>query len=238
MRPDPIAALTGALSNRPYPSGIGLPGTGAKFTTSGAVEIWKGNTFVCHVTRPSDAYAALVELQEGMRCGPFGPLFTWLPAPSFHMTLFQGMSPGKQGSPDWPQGLSGDASRDAITAELLQRTRGIVLPDFAIRATDLFCGNSLTVTGRDAAAEQRLRDARVTLRDATRMVPGDFDTYVFHITLGYRVAWLSDPTARALVEFSNALYADFAPRLQDIPLERCAFCTFDSMHHFEPVAVL
>lgn len=238
MRPDPIEFLTGRLSSRPYPPGIGLPDTGAKFTTSGEVEIWKGNTFVSHVTRPSDAYDAMVELQERMKCGPYGALFTWLPAPSFHMTVFQGMSPGKQGSPDWPEGLSGEAGRDAITAELLARTNDIALPKLDVKATDLFCGKSLTITGVDDAAEAVLRDARLRLRDATRMQPKDFETYVFHVTLGYLIGWLSDRTASEVVAFSKEAFAQVEGRMQHIPLDPCAFCNFDSMHHFEPIRFL
>lgn len=232
-RPDPIAFLTGQLRQSPYPSGIGLPGTGAKFTTDGTVEIWPGNTFVCHVTRPSKSYAALVEMQERVKMSRFGPLFTWLPAPSFHMTLFQGMSPGKQGSADWPEGVRADAPRDAVTAEILRRTEGVDLPRFDIRATDLFCGKSLTVVGRDAAAEAALRVARVRLREATGIRPPDFDSYVFHITLGYLIQWVSPGTAAELVAFSAETYGMFAGALQDITLDPCGVCNFDSMHHFE-----
>lgn len=238
MRPDAFKSLTGQLSSKPYPSGIGLPGTGSKFTTSGEVELWKGNTFVSHVSQPSDAYHALVEMQEAMKRSEFSSLVTWLPAPSFHMTVFQGMSPGKAGSEDWPEGMPVDASRDEITAELLARTGDITLPTFKIRATELFCGNSLTVVGADDHHETVLRDARTRLRDATGMYPTDFETYVFHITLGYHIAWLSQGCAEDLLEHSASVFSRFEDRLQDIPLDPCALCSFDSMHHFEPVAVL
>ena len=238
MRPDPIEFLTGRLSDRAYPAGIGLPGTGEKFTTDGTLETWRGNTFVSHVSRDSDAYQAIVELQERIKCSRFGPLITWLPAPSFHMTVFQGMSPGKQGTPDWPEGLAETTPRDAVTAEFLARTRDIALPALDIKADDLFCGWSLTVSGSDAQAETILRNARITLRDATGMRPADFDSYVFHITLGYLIAWLSMPTARDLAAFSDETFAEFAPRLARIPLDPCALCNFETMHHFEPIRFL
>ena len=233
MRPDPIKFLTGQLSERPYPSGIGLPGTGAKFTTSGEVEIWPGNTFVCHVTRPSDAYMALVEMQERLKQSAFATFFTYLPAPSFHMTVFQGMSPGNQVTPAWPEDVSEKADRDTVTAEMLTRTAEVRLPGFRAKATDLFCGKSLTVTGADMEAEAELRRARETLRAATRMRPRDFDVYVFHITLGYLIQWLSPRAAEELTAFSTETFEDLADRLQNIPLDPCAFCNFDSMHHFE-----
>ena len=235
MRPEPIKFLTGTLSPRAYPSGVGLPGTGEKFTTDGVVEIWPGNTFVCHVERPSPAYAALMELQEAVKQSEFAAFFTFLPPPSFHMTVFQGMSPGNQGTPEWPRDVPVTASRDDVTETIAARTRGLELPEVRIRAKDLFCARSLTVTGIDEAAERTLRQARSDLRDATGISPRDFDSYVFHITLSYLIHWLSVSAATELAAFSDELFGEFEEALQDISLEPCAFCNFDSMHHFEPV---
>lgn len=237
-RPDPLAFLTGQLSDRPYPGGIGLPGSGAKFTTDGAVQVWPGNTFLCHVARPSPAYTAMMEVQERLKQSPFAGFFVHLPPPSFHMTVFEGISPGQAGSPVWPADIAPDASRAMVTETLTHRVAGLSLPDFAIRATGLFCGNSLTVTGQTARDKAVLRGARSSLRDATGITPDGFETYGFHITLGYLLHWLSPATAAALIAYSDATFARYAEALQDIPLTACALCDFDTMHHFEPVHIL
>ncbi|MEO1745259.1 MAG: DUF1868 domain-containing protein [Pseudomonadota bacterium] len=237
-RPDPIDVLTGRHLVQPYPPGISLPGEGGKFATDGRVQTWKGNTFVCHVEPSSDAYSALVGLQEAMKRGPFGAFYTWLPAPSFHMTVFQGMSPGKQGTDDWVKGIPPNARRDAVSTEVVRRIQGVELPRFQITAHGLFGGNSVTVSGKDGEQEGALREARKTLREKTGIQPPGFDTYVFHITLGYLIQWLTEETAQATVSFADSAYADFAPRLRDIPIGPCQFCNFDSMHHFEPLVDL
>ena len=235
-RPDAIKYLTGHLCTRDYPSGISLPGQGGKFNTSGEVQTWRGNTFLCHVVRSSPSFSALVELQEQIKRSEFGRLITFLPAPSFHMTVFQGLSPGKQGKDDWPAGLPEDVHRDHATAEMLNRVQNVQLAsNYEIRVADLFCASSLTVEGRDDAAEATLRQARELLRETTRISPPDFDTYVFNISLGYLIQWLSESTARELVEFSDSLFGTFESRLQSIELEPCAFCNFENMHAFFPV---
>lgn len=237
-RTDQIDHLTGRGSDRPYPPGVGLPGTGAKFTTDGRPEIWAGNTFVAHVPPRSEAHGALLELQEALKTSRFSALVAWLPAPSFHMTVFQGMSPGKAGTPDWPEGLAADAARAEGTALLRARTEALRLPIVPVRARRLFGGFSLEVEGAGEAAEAALRDARLRLREATGMRPADFDDYVFHITLGYPLAWLSPALARDLVAFGADIFERLEPRLQAIGLGPCQLCEFDTMHHFEPVSTL
>lgn len=107
-----------------------------------------------------------------------------------------------------------------------------------VRCLDLFAAHSLTVTGMDPETETALRQERAVLRDATGLRPADFEAYVLHITLGYQLEWLSEGTAQALVAFSDALFARHQAGLQAIELGPNAFCSFDTMHHFEPLRPL
>ena len=66
-RPDPVATLTGSLSDRPFPKAICMPGYGGKFDTRGNVLPWPGNTFVCHIDRVSAAFTALVDMQDRVK---------------------------------------------------------------------------------------------------------------------------------------------------------------------------
>lgn len=232
-RPDPVAFLSGQLSDRPYPGGIGLPDTGEKFTTSGEVQRWPGHTFVCHVPPQSAAYQGLMLLQERLKCSPFARLLTFLPAPSFHMTVFQGYSPGTETKAWFPPDLA--AADGQAHAQMIARLQGLTFAPFRIKPVGLFGGFGLTVEGADPKAEAALRAARVALREATGIQPPDFDDYVFHITLAYLVAWLTPETAADLVAFSDQIYADFAAAHPSIPLGPCDFCGFQSMHHFEPL---
>lgn len=230
-RPEPIAYLTGRLSSRNRPEGISLPGAGGKFATDGSVQTWPGNTFVRHVA-PGPSLEAVRALQEDLRLSRFAPFFAHLPVPSMHMTVFQGLSPTQPADFD-------RIRRDDQTALMMQRLGGIAFPPKRhVRCHGLFAAHSLTVIGVDRETEAALRQERVALRDATGLRPADFETYVFHITLGYPLEWLTEGTARALVEFSDALFARHAAALQVIELGPNAFCSFDTMHHFEPLRPL
>ncbi|MEM0938091.1 MAG: DUF1868 domain-containing protein [Pseudomonadota bacterium] len=234
QRPNEIEYLTGRLSGALRPSGVTLPGGGGKFATDGTVMVWPGNTFVCHVPRGTQAYNAILAVQDALKMSPYQRFYTFLPAPSFHMTLFQGISPGNRPGYGWPDGVAEGTPRAAVTEEMLRRVATLDLPErYRVKVDDLFAGHSLTVSGADAAAEQELRRARVALRDATGIAFADFDTYVFHITLGYLVDWVSEATACAIAELSAELSAHYAAEIGIIEFGPVEFCTFETMHHFE-----
>lgn len=231
-RRDPIEMLTGAKRSSLYPGGIGLPGSGEKFLTDGSVQTWSGNTFICHIDRTSSSFAAIQELQERIKKSQYAQFYTFLPPPSFHMTIFQGYSPGDP----MPDGINDELSLEALTSLFMQRTEKLELPDkIRICATDLYTAHSLTVCGANAEQEQQMRTIRSALRDATGIQPEKFDSYVFHISLAYLLHWVSEGLAKEIVDYSNQLFKDYQAELSDIELGPIEFCTFDTMHHFQPL---
>ena len=238
-RPDEIEHLTGRLSGEPRPRGISLLNGGVKFTPDGAVQRWPGNTFVCHINRTSMAFEAILELQEEMKKSVFNRFFTFLPPPSFHMTVYQGLSPDMKPGSGWPEGIPGGLSRDNVNAVFKERLEGLALPSsFSIKVDGFFAGHSLTVSGANEDEERALRQARVSLRDTTGLSFGDFDDYVFHITLAYLIDWMSEKTARELVDFSSGISQRVLDQIGDIELGPVEFSCFDSMHHFELLKLL
>lgn len=235
---DPIAFLTGGLSGAPYPKGIAPLGGGGKFTPDGAVQPFRGNTFLCPVLRPSDGYERLLWAQERIKRSEFAPFFAFLPGPSFHMTVFEGATPGRAGTADWPSGVPADATAGAVDAAVAARVRDLALPELAVRGTGLFCGFSVTLAGQTAAADTALRSARVALREATGISPPGFESYRFHVTLAYLLAWMTEGAARDLVSLSDEVFQAAFGQDPKIPLGPCNFCRFETMHHFEPLAAL
>lgn len=225
---DPIAFATGRLSGQMLPDGILLPARGGKFATDGSVQVWPGNTFVCHV-QTGASLDALRALQEEVKLSRFARLFAFLPPSSFHMTVFQGRSPRSAADYDLAQ-------RDRHSETLLDATQGLAFAaDRKARMVDLFCAHSVTLRGLDEATETALRQARRDLKARTGIESDDFDSYAFHITLGYLLDWVTEPTARALAEFSHDLRIRHAPLLAEINLGPVEFCNFDTMHHFHPL---
>lgn len=210
--PEPIAYLTGCRNGAgAIPPDISSPGSGGKLTAEGQLLIWPGNTMICHIDPESDAHAALVDIQEGLKAGPRAGCLTVLPAASLHMTVFR------------------------VTRVLLDRLDGIGLPESRrIRATEVFCRHSMTVDGVDTD-ELGLRDTRAQLREVTGIDPAGVERYTFHITLAYLLRWLGEDEAREVIALSEAPFAEHGPRLQDIRLGRIEFFNFEHMHHFEPL---
>ncbi len=237
-RPNPIAELTGQNSRSPYPNGIGLPGASAKFDTGGQVKIWPGNTFVCHVGPDMDAYQVLVEMQETVKRSEFSAFFTFLPAPSFHMTVFNGMSPGVPFTNQWPGDFDRSWSRDRVSAEWIDRLKDIECPNsFRVKMTDLHALHSTTMVGANGVEEAKLRQTRVNLQQATGLQlidPIDGDRFVFHITLAYLICFVSETCARDMLAFNEEISHKFVSQMPEIELGPVEFCNFDSMHHFEP----
>ncbi len=238
-RPDPIALLTGRLSDSPRPESITDPNGGGKFAPDGTVLPFPGNTIICHIDRESRAWRALVAMQTALRAGPLAHNFTFLPPESFHMTVFAGVSGPAGAGGRWPEDIPETASLKDVTADLLDRVRGLDFPPRRrIRPMGLFGGYSVTVQGANAAEEHALRESRERLRDTTKLRPPDFESYVFHITLGYQLRWLSEPDAREIVAFSDRLFADFVTEVPEIELGALEFCSFESMHRFDTMARL
>lgn len=235
QRPDPIAYLTGRLSDAAVPSGVLSKGPGAKFTPNGKVLPWRGNTIICHVDRESAAHEALCDMQAALRGSDLAPYFTYLPSASFHMTVFQGISNGT----DWPDNLPQDATLDLATDIMAHRLSGVTGPrEFEVTAHDLYCGFGVTISGANAAEEEKLRQTRRILRDATGIASHDFDAYGFHITLSYLLRWLSPNEAQEVVDLSQTIFARHCAALRQISLGPLEFCRFENMHHFAPVKFL
>ena len=238
-RPNEIDYLTGVLSDAPLPPWVSRQGRGGKFTTDGRVQDWPGNTFICHVDRNSQAFEAICELQAELKTSAFRKFFAFLPPSSFHMTVFQGVSPMPKPGTRWPAGLQQGFSRDEMTNAMLSSIDGITLPQrHRMRVAGLFGGCSLTMVGATENDEKSLRESRIALRDATGIDFCDFDDYVFHITLAYLLEWVPEATAQGIAALGAEMAERYRDRIGFVDLGPIEFCNFDNMHHFEPVTLL
>ena len=223
--------MTGALANGARPIAVGR-----KFDASGRPLPFPGNTFICHVPPNGPGYSALVDAQKRLMALPEAEAFAWLPAPSFHMTVFEGVTDADRSAEVWPEGLSPRARISEISDEFMARTEGLALPDsFIVRPTTLLAATTLGVTGAREADSGALWRARALLREATGIKRRDFMEYRFHITLSYQIRWLEPAEARRVGAACEAAQADLMRRAPLINLGPIEFCAFETMHHFEPL---
>jgi hypothetical protein len=58
---------------------------------------------------PGPVFDALVAARDALAATAAGPTFAWLPPPSYHMTIFDGLLYHRRGADFWPAELSTDA---------------------------------------------------------------------------------------------------------------------------------
>lgn len=238
---DAISALTGRRTQHPRPRSITLPGGGGKFSPDGQALPFPGNTILCHIDPRSRAHEALVTFQQQARSAHWAGNFSFLPPSSFHMTVFEGVCMNAAYRNDWPEGVPVEASRDEVSAILLDRLQGLRLPErHVIRPTGIRhkAGIGVIVEGADEAQDASLRATRVLLRDALGIYPADFAGYRFHITLAYMLHWLTDEVARQVSADLDRLLTAFRREIRQIELGPAEFCNFETMHAFTPLSIL
>ena len=233
--PHPVPFLTGAWpgwNGAAMPDGPRPPWP--KFSPQGDVLPFPGVTIVCHVTRDSPTFAALVDIQAALKAEAFARHFAYLPPSSFHMTLFDLSNETRRGTSAWPKGIAPDAAWPAVSDQLAHRLDGMRLPRFAPSATALFGGFSLIVEGHGGAAEHSMRRARDQLRAASQIFRDDHDSYVFHVTLAYPLRFLSEDEANQVSARCQSLFEAYESALAPLSLGPAELCDFKDMHAFTP----
>lgn len=239
MRPNPMDYVTGSLpGDGKLPVSITQPDGGGKFSPSGHVLRYPGNTFLCHVDHKSQAHEVLVELQNKIKNSPFSHRLTYLPTDSFHMTVFQGRSPYHPDKTHWPDGEPISLSRDEQVQKMCDQSKTLDFPkSHRVKIDNLYTLHSLTISGADAENEASLRAIRSKLRDITKINPPGFDRYVFHMSLAYFITFVEESEARDIMALSDELSGQLIAQMPEITLGPIELCVFDNMHHFKPVKV-
>lgn len=255
-------------SRPPYPRGVP-----SKFSPSGAVQPFPGNTIVAHIspaTHPA-LYASLLKLHGALAAyqatlsaadPSLPPLFTLLPPPSWHVTLFEGVCDQVRGGEKgayWPADLWGKPL-DECTAVWEARLRGFELSAPAgEEATGGGGGNSpvgdqsppyrLRVVGWEGlgvgigvrlAPQSDGERARIwALRDRLSALLGvrhpHHDRYGLHLSIAYFVRWMSEDERKGLGEVLDAHFAEEGDDAipRELELGSPEWCVFDDMFEFK-----
>lgn len=215
-----------------------------RFDAAGSALRCAGNTVVTHVTNAA-LNAAIEGLAHRLSTGPAGDSFAWLPASSYHMTVFNGLLYDERDALHWPATLPADASEDEADHFMQARIAAVPAPPrpFCMKLTGFSGVKShalgLSLAAQDREEDRRLRTWRDQLATATDLTqrPGHA-LYRFHITLAYMINWPNEGLAAAFdLELEDGL-ATLAQAFPVLELGPAQFCTFDDMTHFEVVREL
>lgn len=203
-----------------------------KFHDDGTPRVFPGCTWVSALDGDSGLSKALKNLQSVLR-QEFPRLarhYTFLPPESFHVTVFDGLSPGKgidlsEGLPTWEQSVV------AVAQRAKQSPAAMKPPPLCVRPTRFNDALSVVLLYGDFADLRRWRQ-RVSWATGLPCL----EPYEFHITIAYlqwplgRSVELAKELAEARARLSSLLcgtgYSDLNPP---------ELCRFNDMHAFHPI---
>ena len=238
-REDILRYLSGQSVRSNFPKAITPAGQGGKFDLAGNVLRHPGNTFLCHIDQTSEFYRALCALQDDIKASPLSENYVFLPKPSFHMTIFCGVSGLPLGDDGWPQDIPNSANLDYISREFAAKLSAWkVRNKFNVRAIGMSMPGTVRMVPATAQDASNLRNIRHQLQELTGLYRDDIDSYEFHISLGYLLRWYNDKTAAAAMNSADELFQLHMAPFSDLELGPIEFCTFQTMHHFEVFQML
>ncbi|KAH8912132.1 DUF1868-domain-containing protein [Coniochaeta sp. PMI_546] len=214
-----------------YPSGI--PG---KFDKDGNVQPFPGNTIVCHLSQSSEVYASLLGLYDKLRTGPYSHLYTLLPPPSWHMTVFEGVCDQVRKSGYWPSNLPSDTPLADCTSHFAAKLNAFDLrcdPPYRmrIRGIDpLEIGLGLHLEFQNAQEETPFRALRDRISQTLNLRQPGHESYGLHLSLAYLLRHLTEDQK---AEITNLVLDHLKDSPVDFELGAPEFCTFEDMFAFK-----
>jgi hypothetical protein len=220
------------------------PALGAKFHADGSPAPFAGNTVICHLDPGSDAFRHMVAIQDAFRNASFAAKLAFLPPPSFHMTVFEGVCDTVRNKPGhWPDDLPNDAPCAEVTRRFSDKLAAMPAPaGFRTRPVGLRTfwpnGCAVQLAPLDGDENRKIRDYRDALSETLRLRHADHDGYPFHSTLFYLIDWLSPAEQADFTELSRHGSDRLSSAGFLFELGAPEFCAFDDLGHFERLAFL
>jgi hypothetical protein len=211
---------------------------GIRYDAQGRFLTEPGNTVVCHLERRSPSESAILAVRERMMAMPDADCLAFTPAPSLHMTLFQGVIDTRRVHPYWPAEIPLHTKIEDMTRRFLTRLDGFDgNGPFEVRITAVK-PTGLTVEGATEADRQVMQAWRNALADVFGYRHPDHETYAFHITFAYPIRGLPDARAGEWQVFLDESMAFLQREAPLVALRKPAFCRFRTMEHFEELLIL
>lgn len=234
------ASISGVALARPtFPTPVG-----SKFYPNGMVKEYPGNTILCHLPQQgpnADCFNVLLDIYRTLPLRKFARKVALLPPSSYHMTVFDCSTDKSRNAGNWPSDLSRNApieECDRFNGERLKSfDPAIQLPirmKINTEQTPPDSGNALTfkLLPADDAEERKLRGLRDRLAELLKFKTDNHDSYRFHISLGYPIAWFDNSEIKELSDYWQRWVQAIASRAPEIHLNAPEYCTFRDMFAF------
>ncbi|MGO4831797.1 DUF1868 domain-containing protein, partial [Rhizobiaceae sp. 2RAB30] len=211
---------------------------GIRFDATGRFLPTPGNTIVSHIAQGSRTEAALARIRRDLMDLPFGDRFAYTPTSSYHMTVFQGVIEGRRKADYWPEDIPLDMAIEETTPLLLDRLSTLPQAEpFRMKIVSV-TPLGLVLAGASERDETVVRALRDALVEPFGYRHPDHDSYTFHITMAYPMAWLPAGAEANYLPALAALKESLVEELDVIELGAPAFCEFTDMTEFRPLKFL
>lgn len=211
-------------------------GEGKKFSADGTPNKFRGNTIICDVPAESRLGACASELARRVSAMSFASSVALLPPSSYHMTIMSLLNEAKRNASSWSKFLGLEVPIEEGDLFLMSALAPVRFPaEIEMRYRGLHANGSLRI--ELAPATSVVAESLASFRDEVAVVSGvcrpDHDSYVFHVSVAYRLAALSPAECEeflgVLQEFDRGMTATGIFQLAAPTL---AF--FSDMHNFRP----
>ncbi|WP_026339233.1 DUF1868 domain-containing protein [Psychromonas ossibalaenae] len=219
------------------------PAVGQKFNQNGSVRQFAGNTFVCHIEPENPVFEKLLWAQQTLQKMHCAHKFAFLPASSFHMTLFEGLCDQVRVPELWSSKLPLDLPLPEATQKLQQELAPVKDSENYIMVYDAVYnspvgGTILHLLPADQQCQQALEQSRQQLSELTGIRHADHHSYRFHITLSYKIIELNEDDEKELQQVSRRINQHLSESFGQLSHNPPAFCRFSDMFAFEPLLYL
>ena len=214
--------------------GYPVPGAEHKFDHNGKPLPFPGCSIISKIPLKSDLFHEIKLLQLKYKDLSPEKAYTYLPATSFHMTLFDCCNVNTVNTPYWPKKIVEDNNYTKIAYVLSKRIKKYIFPDkFDLKLKKLFGGYSIILEGNTNKDEKIIRGCRNKLSDLLGIRFENHDTYTFHITLAYILRKLKGDEIEKLIKTNSRLREMFVKNFPIIQIEKPVLCTFENMYEFK-----
>ena len=214
--------------------GYPVPGAEHKFDHNGKPLPFPGCSIISKIPLKSDLFYEIKLLQLKYKDLSPEKAYTYLPATSFHMTLFDCCNVNTVNTPYWPKKIVEDNNYTKIAYVLSKRIKKYIFPDkFDLKLKKLFGGYSIILEGNTNKDEKIIRGCRNKLSDLLGIRFENHDTYTFHITLAYILRKLKGDEIEKLIKTNSRLQDIFIKNFPIIQIEKPVLCTFENMYEFK-----
>lgn len=227
-------------TRRPDP--IGVP---ARVSRTGEIQIWPGNTVVCHLQEGSTLWHGLHTVQDALRHleGPVQKMHL-MPPESWHMTVLDGVNEADREPGLWPPGKE-QQPLDECTQDFLQRLSQLpprlkaegLAPPYMVQVAGIEVhpgGIHLKIECQSDDEEKRMRRLRDVLADTIGFRRPTHEAYQWHMGFCYLTKYLDEdePEVRRVV---SGVEAAVQIKFQ---LDALEFCKFETLHKFNRLLLL